>query len=97
MTHFIVIREQGTAWNPSRSIVDQGQWTEHASFMNSLLDQGFVLLGGPVWGESMFKARLIVKAENEAEIHNRLAEDPWDHARLLQTLSIEPWEVILSK
>jgi hypothetical protein len=46
MAHFVVISEQGPAWNPDRPMRDQGHWSEHASFMNSLVDQGFVVLGG---------------------------------------------------
>ena len=97
MAYFIVISEQSTAWNPERSMRDQSQWSEHASFMNSLVDQGFVILGGPIKDASIHKARLIVKSESESEVRMRLVKDPWIQAGLLKTVSIEPWEVLLSK
>ncbi len=97
MAYFVVISEQGAAWNSARSMRDQGQWSDHASFMNSLVDQGFVILGGPIKDGSIHKARLIVKSESEAEVRSRLAEDPWVQSGLLKTQSIEPWEVLLSK
>jgi uncharacterized protein YciI len=97
MPYFIVISEQGTGWNPARSMRDQVQWSEHASFMNSLVDAGFVILGGPLKCGSTHRARLIVRAESESDVRNQLAQDPWARSNLLKTLSVEAWEVLLSK
>ncbi|MGD0250803.1 MAG: hypothetical protein ABSB97_07980 [Thermoplasmata archaeon] len=97
MTYFLVVNEQGPAWNPSRSMREQEKWAEHASFMNSLVEEGFVVLGGPIRGGAVHKARLIVRSVSERALRARLAEDPWMQMGLLQTLTIEPWEVLLSK
>src|SRR2546428_12326819 len=47
---FAVIRTRGPAWQDSRSMESQADWASHASFMNSLAKEGFVILGGPLEG-----------------------------------------------
>jgi uncharacterized protein YciI len=37
------------------------------------------------------RALLIVEAPDEAEIHRRLADDPWALTERLATVSVEPW------
>jgi uncharacterized protein YciI len=70
---------------------------EHATFMNALADEGFVLFGGPLAGSEGGRVRvlLIVEAKSEAEIRRRLADDPWARAEQLVTTRIEPWNVIV--
>lgn len=46
----------------------------HAAFMNALVNEGFVILGGPIPDSP--QVVLIVKARDEQEIHARLALDP---------------------
>lgn len=45
---FVVTRRRGTAWDASKPLDSQEQWTEHAAFMNGLARDGFIVLGGPV-------------------------------------------------
>ena len=45
---FIVRVERGGPWDWSKDMRAQDQWTEHAHFMNSLVDDGLILLGGPL-------------------------------------------------
>ena len=93
MTYFAVFREPGDAWDASRPMRRQQRWDDHAAFMDVLADDGFVLLGGPLGGESQFL--LIIKADSEAAIEARLAEDPWVPMRLLRIARIEPWQILL--
>ena len=93
MTYFAVIREPGAGWDPSRTLREQEAWDEHAVFMDSLVDEGFVVAGGPLAdGASIL---LIVDAASEEEIAERLEDDPWAPTRLLRTASIEQWHVLL--
>ncbi len=66
---------------------------DHAMFMNALSDQGFVLFAGPLSGSEhgRIRALVIVDAADEADIHRRLADDPWTLAQRLVIVSIEPW------
>jgi uncharacterized protein YciI len=71
--------------------------SEHAAFMNGLADDGFLLFAGPLAGTEHGRVRvlLIVNAESEAEIHRRLADDPWVPTGQLLTISTEPWNLLV--
>jgi uncharacterized protein YciI len=74
-------------------MVDQVAWPEHAAFMNRLVDEGFVVLGGPLGdGERVL---LVVNAESEMAIRRRIDADPWTPLRLLPIARVEPWQVLL--
>jgi uncharacterized protein YciI len=46
--YFVVISQQGPSWDRSKTMRDQQLWTEHVTFINGLIDEGFLLLGGPL-------------------------------------------------
>jgi uncharacterized protein YciI len=97
VSYFAVIREAGPAWTTGLGITEQPAVSDHAAFMNALADEGFVLVGGPLAGSEHGRVRvlLIVNADSEAEIHRRLADDPWLSSEQLLTVSIEPWKVLV--
>ena len=74
-------------------MVDQVAWPEHAAFMNQLVDEGFVLLGGPL-GEGD-RVLLVISADSEAAIRRRIDADPWTPLQLLPIARVEPWQVLL--
>jgi uncharacterized protein YciI len=93
MPHFAVRLVHGPGWDPSRQIREQDAWDDHAAFMDGLVDDGFIVLGGPVGGgeESLH----VVHAADEHEIRARLARDPWASADLLRVGTIEAWALWL--
>jgi uncharacterized protein YciI len=91
--YYAVIRERGSAWDASRAMREQEKWAEHAAFMDGLADSGFVVLGGPL-GDGR-NTLLIVDAESDDAIHERLAADPWTPMELLRVMSVERWHVLL--
>jgi uncharacterized protein YciI len=93
MANFSVRLAHGPGWDSSRQIRDQDAWDEHAAFMDGLVDDGFVILGGPVGGGE--ETLHVVEAANEREIRARLAEDPWARAGMLRIATIEPWALWL--
>jgi uncharacterized protein YciI len=93
MANFAVRLAHGSGWDRSRQIRDQDAWDQHAAFMDGLVDDGFIILGGPVGdGEETLH---VVEAAGENEIRARLAEDPWALAGLLRIAAIEPWALWL--
>jgi uncharacterized protein YciI len=86
---FAVIRTRGPRWNDAQPMEGQEDWRRHADFMNALEAEGFMLLAGPLMGTR--DVLLIVRAENEAEVEARLAEDCWTVNDLLRTRQINPW------
>src|SRR5215208_7820345 len=97
MSYFAVIREAGSTWTDGRGITEQPAVSDHAAFMNALAEEGFVLFAGPLAGSEQGRVRvlLIADAEDEAEIHRRLADDPWVPTEQLLTVSIEPWNIFV--
>jgi uncharacterized protein len=93
MPHFAVTLVHGSAWNRERGVREQAGWTQHAAFMDGLVADGFILLGGPV-GDGDQTLHL-VEAANEAEIRQRLAVDPWAVAGLLTVGEVRPWALWL--
>jgi uncharacterized protein YciI len=81
------------SWNSARPIRDQDDWDTHAAFMDALVEDGFVLLGGPI-GENE-GALLLVEANDEEQVRARLGQDPWVRAGLLRVGLVEPWLIWL--
>jgi hypothetical protein len=93
MPNFAVTLVHGPGWDPSRQIRAQDAWDEHAAFMDGLVGDGFIIVGGPL-GEGD-RTLHVVEAAGEREIETRLGEDPWAVAGLLRIGSIEPWALWL--
>ena len=74
---------------------EQVEWIQHAAFMNRLAGDGFVVLGGPIGDEARFL--LMVNAEDERAVEERLAQDPWTPLGLLTVATIEPWQILLGE
>jgi uncharacterized protein YciI len=92
--YFLVERVRGPAWDWSKRRRGQAGWDEHAAFMDALVEDGFVVLGGPVGEGDGENVLLVVDAEDEADIHARLADDPWGND-MLKTASVKPWSAWL--
>ena len=92
MTYYVVLRRTGPDWDPSLSLEQQSGWDAHASFMDALVDAGFVVLGGPLADE--VRVVLAVEAASEDEVRSTLSRDPW-HGSHLHIESIERWTIRL--
>ena len=77
---FVVLRHAGPQWDPSQPMEKQSDWPAHASFMDGLVDAGFVVLGGPLADEH--RVVLVVEAESEDAVRSTLARDPWSETHL---------------
>jgi uncharacterized protein YciI len=91
--YFAVTMENGPNFDESRGRREQDLWHEHAAFMDRLVDDGFVIIGGPIGdgGRTMHA----IEAESEDAIRTRLAEDPWAPLGILKVGRIEPWQLWL--
>ena len=88
----VVLRRSGPEWDPSRPLEEQSGWLAHASFMDGLVDDGFIILGGPLSDE--VRNAHVVEAESEEVVRARLARDPWSETHLLVD-TIDPWTIRL--
>jgi uncharacterized protein YciI len=91
--NFALTLVHGSGWDGSRPIREQRQWVEHAAFMDGLVRDGFIVLGGPLGDDG--RTLHVVEATDEAEIRRRVAEDPWAKSEMLVVGSIEPWALWL--
>jgi uncharacterized protein YciI len=89
---FIVLRRRGPLYDASRALEEQSDWPAHASFMDDLVDSGFVVLGGPLADEH--RVVLAVEAESEDAVRATLARDPWHETHLVID-SLDAWTIRL--
>jgi uncharacterized protein YciI len=92
MTYFVVLRRTGPEWQQERPLEEQSGWTEHAAFMDALVESGFVVLGGPLADEH--RVVLVIDAESEDAVRETLARDPWDQSHL-RIDTIDRWTIRL--
>jgi uncharacterized protein YciI len=90
---FVVLRTRGSGWDESRPMEEQADWPAHAAFMDALVADGFVVLGGPLEGTR--DALLVIQAENSSEIMQRLSADPWRLNDVLVAKDCWPWRIRL--
>jgi uncharacterized protein YciI len=88
----VVLRQSGPQWRPGRPLEDQIGWQEHAEYMDALVEDGFIVLGGPVTDDG--RVVHAVEAESEDAIRATWARDPWSETHLVVD-SIEPWMIRL--
>jgi uncharacterized protein YciI len=90
---FAVRVRRGGPWDWSRDTREQDGWDEHARFMDALVEDGFIVLGGPLaGGRDVLHA---IEAASEAEVRDRLAQDNWAQNGMLTIAAIEPWTILL--
>jgi hypothetical protein len=88
----VVLRRSGPRWDPSRPLEEQSGWAAHATFMDALVDAGFVVLGGPLADED--RVVHAVEADSEGAVRATLAQDPWSESHL-RIDTIDPWTIRL--
>jgi uncharacterized protein YciI len=93
MANFAVRMMHGPGWHSSRLIREQDDWDAHAAFMDGLVDDGFIIIGGPIAGGA--QTLHAVEAADEDAVRARFAADPWASAGLLRLASVEPWALWL--
>jgi uncharacterized protein YciI len=91
-TFHVVLHRSGPQWDRARPLEEQSGWPAHASFMDDLVDAGFIVLGGPLADE--YRVVHVVEAESEQAIRATLARDPWSDTHL-QIGAIDPWTIRL--
>src|SRR5215211_4791727 len=91
-TFHVVLLRSGPEWDPARSLEEQSGWPAHASFMDGLVDAGFIVLGGPLADEH--RVVHVIEAESADAVRTTLARDPWSGTHLVVD-AIEPWTLRL--
>jgi hypothetical protein len=90
---FAVTLQRGGPWDWSRGLREQEGFADHAQFMDALVDDGFIVLGGPLEGDR--EILHAIRAGSEEEVRSRLAADCWHQNGMLSITSIRTWTVLL--
>jgi hypothetical protein len=88
-----VIRARGPAWDITKPLRAQPKWDEHARFMDQLLADGIVLLGGFTSDDD--KVLLVTETTDEDAIVHILEHDPWHLDSLLTIERVARWDILL--
>ena len=72
---FVILWGPGPAWVAGKTVREQPYWDQHATFMDPLFENGMVVLGGPFADTT--GSLVIVEAENEQEVADLFANDPF--------------------
>ena len=88
----VVLRQSGPEFDRSRPLEEQSDWDAHASFMDALVEAGFIVLGGPLADDG--RVAHAVEAESRDAVRATLARDPWSETHL-QVDTIDPWTIRL--
>ena len=95
MSLYVVISEAGAARDLSIGTREQRFWDEHAAFIDALVEDGFIALGGPFPDEG--GAMIVVRAESETDVYARLEPDPWYRNDLLRIAGVHRWEIFIKE
>jgi hypothetical protein len=89
----VILRRSGPDYDLSKPLEEQLGWQDHAVFMDQLVDDGFILLGGPLSDE--VRTAHAVRASSEDEVRATFARDPWSGSHLVID-SIDAWTIRLA-
>jgi uncharacterized protein YciI len=88
----VTVHRSGPKWDVSQPLEQQADWSAHAAFMDGLVEDGFIVLGGPLADEH--RVILAIEAASEEEVRSTLARDPWHESHLVVE-SVDPWTIRL--
>jgi len=92
---FVAISSAGPNRDFSKGTRERPFWNEHAAFIDKLVDDGFILMGGPLVDEG--GSLLIFNAEVENEVREKLKNDPWARHGILKLESVKRWEIFIDE
>src|SRR5262245_58409751 len=67
----VTIHRSGPEFDHSKPLEEQSGWEDHAQFMDALVEEGFIVLGGPLGDE--VRVMHAVDADSEDAIRAKLA------------------------
>jgi uncharacterized protein YciI len=92
---FVMISSAGPNRDLSKGTREQPFWDEHAAFIDRLVGDGFILMGGPLVDEG--GSLLIFNAEDENEVREKMKNDPWLEQGILKPESIKRWQIFIDQ
>jgi uncharacterized protein YciI len=95
MRLWVVISHAGPNRNLDLGVREQEFWTDHEIFIDELIDEGVIRMGGPLPG--VHGGLIVIDAESEDEVRRRIASDPWYREGILKLESIYEWDLYFTR
>ncbi len=92
---------------------EQDYWPDHVVYVNRIVDEGRMLLGGPlgeldqegksadptgpVGTHGTYRRMIVIEAASEQEHTELVDDDPWSTHRVLETQAIYRWEMLVGE
>ena len=92
---FVAISAAGPNRDFSKGTREQPFWDEHAKFIDQLVEDDFILMGGPLVDEG--GSLLIFNADDENEVRRKLKNDPWTEHGILKLETVKRWEIFIDQ
>jgi uncharacterized protein len=90
---FVMISSAGRNRNPDKDTREQPFWSEHAEFIDRLVAEGFIWMGGPLPDDG--GSLLFFNANSEDEVREKMKNDPWQEHGILNPENIKRWEIFI--
>ena len=93
----MAISSAGPNADRSKTTREQPFWDEHAAFIDQLVEEDFILMGGPFVDKAglPYGAFLIFNAKDENEVREKLKSDPWFERGILKLESVKRWQIFI--
>ena len=92
---FVVISSAGRNRDLSKGTREQPLWDEHAAFIDELVANGVIFMGGPLVDEG--GSLLMFKAKDENEVRKTMKDDPWIQHGILKLESVKRWQIFIDE
>src|SRR3954451_4230144 len=88
----VTLRRSGPEYVHGRPLEEQSGFAGHAAFMDGLVEEGGLVLGGPLADEE--RVVYAIEAVSADALRDVLERDPWWESHL-RIESVEPWTIRL--
>ena len=92
---FVVFSSAGPNRDFSKGAREQPFWDEHARFIDALVADGSIFMGGPLVDEG--GSLLMFNATDENEVRTKLKDDPWSKHGILKLESVKRWQIFIDQ
>jgi uncharacterized protein len=92
---FVAISSAGPSRDLSKGTREQPFWDQHAEFIDKLVAEGSILMGGPLVDEG--GSLLIFNAQDENEVREKMKNDPWFERGILKLESVKRWQIFIDE
>jgi uncharacterized protein YciI len=96
MPVYAVTTAKDVNWDHAQDIREQALWEEHGAYNDELVQNGTIIMGGPIGSGIEEDIALVAVVASDAEAARSVFDDdPWKVNRVFRIKSVWPWTVWL--